>query len=146
MTDFTIYEFDRNLSASDRMLLTTEKPLLPYRVVLTGRLGDALARDTAIAKLESWGATVQHAVTYDTSVLLAVDPTKRTRKRNDAEGYHVAVKDEPAFVAWLHACLDDARALSLGATPPAPDSWFAGPEPVEPEFEDMITPLSDYTG
>lgn len=146
MKSYTLYEFQRNLSHADDDLLHSERPLEGQRIVLTGKLGDAFDRASASRLLAQWGAVVESTVTAGTSILLAVDPARHTIKRMDAAKYGTTVYDEVQFVNFLAALLDDTRATVAGLAPPAPDAWFAGATPVEVEFEDMITPLSDYAG
>lgn len=81
--------------------MTKHRPLSAKTIVLTGKLADGLTRDVAESWLRRWGASMDSSVTWATDVLLATDPSRRTKKRTDADRFRVEVMDERTFVATV---------------------------------------------
>ena len=148
----TFREFVHGLSTDEREVMSTFRPLAHKRIVLTGKLADAMLREEASKWLYAWGAVIESEVHPATDVLLAVDPDRMTVKCRDARRLGVAIKDEPTFTDWLRTMLamaEDERSRLEGMAPPPPETFFGEPTrlPVPPEFEDFvdtITPLSDF--
>jgi hypothetical protein len=145
-TRLNVYEFLKFLSASDKEALETFRPLAHQRIVLTGKLAESVLRETLTAALYKWGAVIETTVTPSTDILLAVDPERLTQKRKDAARYGITVLDEYGFTSYLSdarsRAIEEAARLSTYTAPPPPPAWFVA-EP-EDDFEDTITPLSDF--
>ncbi len=142
----TVHHWILGLSADDREVLETYRPLNGSRIVLTGKLAHDLLREDLAARLYKWGGVIEDRVTAATDVLLAVDPMRMTQKRKDASAYSVTVLDEDRFCGWLERRLEaahvDAERLGALSAPIPPPSFFApGPEP---DYEDPIEPLANF--
>ena len=144
MSGVTVRAFLASLSTADVEALETFRPLAHQQVVITGALAEHVLREHLTASLYTWGAVIESTVRPSTDVLLAVEPERMTQKRKDAARYGVTVLDEYGFVRWLSDALarahEDGARLAAHTAPAPPPEWFADTD----EYEDTITPLSDY--
>lgn len=134
-----IYTFWDTLDVSSRKAMLDHRPLRGKRIVITGKLEDGLSRSDAQRLLTDFGALCYPAVDALTDILLAVDPTRMTVKRKEADRLDIPVLDEGAFVLWLRGMRDSAVEIeSLLTAPPVP--WTDD----DSEYQDTIKPLSDF--